>query len=114
MTSPDKLALASRCEQAGGYDRMLDWEIHGVFGIAGIGSYGAHPAYTASLDAITSLIAEKLPGWTWGVFDDGTAWVWSDAQRDLLRGFQGKGSTPCNGLVAAFLRALASTEDKQP
>jgi len=65
------------------------------------------PKYTASLDAAMTLVPEA---YTWGVFDDGTAWVWPDDKRDLLTGFQARAKIPAAGLTAASLRACAAVE----
>jgi hypothetical protein len=56
------LALAESCKNASEPDRGLDMQIHALAHPSGCGSYGAHPAYTASLDAITALIERELPG----------------------------------------------------
>ncbi|WP_342152404.1 hypothetical protein [Methylorubrum sp. SB2] len=67
--------------------------------------------FTGSIDATVEAIGRILPGSTWAVFSDGTAWVWPDASMDLLKGHQGKAATPELALCAALLQALiARTE----
>lgn len=96
--------LAARCEAATGPDRELDALIESA-----IPRFGLY-RYTASIDAAMTLVPE---GWTWGVFDDGTAWVWPDERRDLLTGKQAKAATPALALCAATLRARAQQEDEK-
>lgn len=76
MTRSEWLALVERCAAAKGPDRDIDAAIekatgncrafaHYTFGDDD-GTYYVPTSYTASLDAITALIGEKLPAaWTW-------------------------------------------------
>jgi hypothetical protein len=59
----------------------------------------------AFIDAAMTL---KPEGRCWGLFDDGTAWLWDSPQRDLLAGVQQKAATPALALVAACLRSIAA------
>lgn len=65
------------------------------------------PAYTSSLDAITALIGEKLPGWSWSVGSDGQAAVSSPPKGHYVA-FGTVANTPALALCAALLRALST------
>lgn len=106
----DLMELADRVEAASGPDRALAREV-----LLACGKGYVSPLYrwldpTASLDAAVTLVPE---GWTWGVFDDGTAWVWVDEQRDLLAGIRVYASTPALALTSAALRARASLIEEE-
>ena len=68
-TREEWLALAERCAAAEGPGIGLDLDIGFAAGI----SVSLTLPYTASLDAITGLIARALPGWHWEVGADRSA-----------------------------------------
>lgn len=61
-TREEWLALAERCAKAEGPDEDLSRAIWLALGKSPLCRH-----YTASLDAITGLIARALPGWAWRV-----------------------------------------------
>ncbi len=106
--------LAERVEKATGADRELDCRIFASFSpeewsqadldyaISAPDRTVNPPRYTASIDAALYLVPE---GWTWGAFDNGTAWAWPNEARDLLAGIRSTAATPALALVSAALRA---------
>lgn len=73
---------------------------------------GHVPLYTSSLDAVTALIAEKLPRWGWRLTQQSS--LRADPSNALLyaptidRDFETEAATPALALLSATLRALAS------
>jgi hypothetical protein len=107
------LDIAARCEAASGQDS----NINGAIGVA-VGNHH-HRSYTASIDAITSLIGEKLPNKRWLVREDEelgglaniiTAGVKYVQESDTCHAFA---ATPALALCAAFCRAMADREEAQ-
>lgn len=137
------LDLASRAEKAKGADREIDvalgvlvpddyefWRkpsrVPGrIVAQLRNGNHGTFvcPRYTMSLDAITSLIGEKLPGWHWDVSicrsfmrQDTKAVPHAIVNKPLGDGFNYQqadfsfAATPALALVASFCRAMAERE----
>jgi hypothetical protein len=108
MTTREQwLNIARRCEEATEPDREINMAISKI----ATGETGLTP-YTASLDAITSLIGEKLPGWQWSMTNyrpkngGAQAWIYpNNGQSDFRRS-----ATPALALCAAFARAMADME----
>lgn len=113
--------LIARLESAEAWNRELDWSLAKMLAypradlwpdveiwppfVPGSRSDKSIPAFTTSLDAITALIAEKLPGWTWEASNDGHAYLWSPDNDDaMVCGANAK--TPSFALCIALLRAL--------
>lgn len=73
------------------------------------------PRYTTSLDAVLSLIEQKLPGWEWRVIRLGNSCfgtVWPAGWHD--NGCKGaEAETPARALLAATLLALSALEDSK-
>lgn len=67
------------------------------------------PAYTTSLDAITALIGEKLPGWTWEVVSEGLACLRGHHHAHLVT-IGARGKTAPLACAAALLRAFQKGE----
>lgn len=65
------------------------------------------PAARDLHDAITALIGEKLPGWSWSVGSDGQAAVSSPPKGHYVA-FGTVANTPALALCAALLRALST------
>ena len=127
----DLVALAERVEALDGPDRGVDHLL-----VAALGwQYMSHefwrkpdgktastpPAYTASLDAVTALIAEKLPGWqieqmTWEPVKNGrvTASIGNFGEGDAYRMGEGIAEKPALALLAAALRALGEQHERAP
>lgn len=133
MTRAEWLALAERCEKSTGPDTELDAAIacavHGWTQISEeIDPYGDVPMlidrdgggpmipceYTASLDAITSLIELRFPGGSWFSgkgrirCDEplGGARIFADAAGNWCLG-EGEAATEPLARCAAFCRAMA-------
>lgn len=118
--------LIERCESGDGPDQLLNVQIENALGMAkfhqahwGVSfdqvRVGVLPL-TSSLDAVVSLIEQKLPGWCWScermtesryeasVFTAVKSW-------DDLR--SGEARSPARALLAACLRALSALEDSK-
>lgn len=63
------------------------------------------PRYTASLDAVVSLIEQKLPGWEWLKHEPGRMWVAMKPIGYRVK-LSGSGSSDARALLAACLRAI--------
>jgi hypothetical protein len=118
------LALAERCEQATGPDRVIDdllmrylgyvWKV-GRWNSPDMSSW-LYGDRTSSLDAITALIERELVDWDWSAnysFEKtgkrrGLAWLTFDGRRVI----QGRSATPALALCAAFCRAMAEKESR--
>lgn len=120
-TREEWLALAERCEKATGADREIDlaiaetlgWLIFsredGQFKIGMTAIWdGAHgprmiPHFTDSIDAITTMIEQKLPGATFKLGRDGTGAVYAQCAGKRII----EAAAPALALCAAFCRARA-------
>ena len=76
----------------------------------GQGSWFDSATILTSLDAVTALIEERLPGWAWGVGN-----LSEGFQAYIMRGpkltmFAGKAKTAPTALLIATLRAIAEKE----
>lgn len=124
-TKTQWLALAERCENAMEPDRQLDLQLLS----AAIGERwqlgtDTVPRYTASIDAITALIEQELPGWFYGscrgtmrkshgtfwaevYFMNGSTekWLLVDVFGDPI---MSPGATEALARCAAFCRAMAA------
>lgn len=102
-TRSEWLAIAEACESATGPDRDIDARVGAALGIMW------HGAYTASLDAITAAIGERLPGWHWETGADRCALVRDPAEAlgAAADHVCWKAATPALALCAAFCRAMA-------
>ncbi|KUL94365.1 hypothetical protein DK26_15270 [Bosea sp. WAO] len=73
--------------------------------------------YTASLDAVLTLIEEKLPGWTWyvqtyeGVPTEAAMWPPKTPGGLTIEKHSGFTTSPARALLAAFLRAHKEQHD---
>jgi hypothetical protein len=69
-------------------------------------------------NAALCLVERVLPGWCWGLFDDGTAWLWPTTKRDLLSGYESRCKSPALGIICSMLSALiaqaSETEGVKP
>lgn len=107
-TREEWLALAEKCAEAEGPSFGLDLDI-GL--AAGVSTSLALP-YTASLDAVTGLIAQALPGWHWEAGADRSAMMRAPdtpprrtlAIDDICIW---KSASPALALCEAFCRAMA-------
>jgi hypothetical protein len=140
-TKAEWLALAERCEKATGPDRETDGDIaHAAkqfvdylprvpdrpwlwaeFVEPDDWECWEAPEYTASLDAITALIAKELPDYHWRIqggrkdtgwtqmSGDPRAYIKAKASRLVAHtdGKDGEAATPALALCAAFCRAMA-------
>lgn len=66
------------------------------------------PAYTASLDAVAALIAEKLPGFKWSLHKSGSPYVAGVTKEAPIRTMphMGVAATPALALLSAALLAI--------
>ena len=74
------------------------------------------PRYTTSLDAVLSLIEQKLPGWHWSVYDTNgrdKACGQVEPPEFSYAPYTGEANPPARALLAAFLRALSALEDSK-
>jgi hypothetical protein len=104
MTSASEWeAIAARCEAASGADRLLDCLLRNE-------GETEFPPYTASVDAILSLIESTLPGAWWSVERVGDT---SSAQvgPPVADHSEASAATPALALCVAFCRAMASRSD---
>ena len=90
----------------------LEWQADGsaLFPVGEMQIRYSPPAYTTSLDAITALIGEKLPGWMKGYQDDpkGARAYLSDP--DSGRATSSLAKTPATAFCIALLRAIKDGE----
>lgn len=104
-TREEWLALAERCAKAEGPCIGLDLDIGDAAGVSA-------SLYTSSLDEITELIAQKLPGWHWEAGADRSAMMRAPdtpprrtlAIDDICIW---KSASPALALCEAFCRAMA-------
>jgi hypothetical protein len=127
MTAAELLALAERVEGLSGPDREVDWHAHKLApepprvdgdglvihncGFMGVGRHIVHsgPAYTASLDAVVSLIEQVLPGWCWSVRSDyGASASVCPAPASPYGAHGISAVSAARALLAALLRAKAA------
>ena len=73
--------------------------------------------YTASLDAVVSLIEQRLPGWGhcyatgWDAEGNCGGFVSPERTVDLTKAIMGAAKTPARALLAACLRALTGASN---
>ena len=104
--------LSRRVSEAEGPSRELDGEVHfylrGGMPTFSRGEFLTGPRYTASLDAVVALIAEKLPGHDQGSETQGLAaygFVWERGMKDETL-MHAEGKTEINARLAAALLAI--------
>lgn len=77
---------------------------------AGGGRSWVAPAFTASLDAVTAVIDERLAGWEWLKRSPLVMTIYqpSDEDDDFWPAhFEAKAPSDCRALLAAFLKAIS-------
>ncbi len=122
MTTSPWADIARRAEEATGPDRELDHAV--MVAVSGRPPPGViwstdreyTPFYTGSVDAIMTLIAEKLPGWRIAELKDGIRSengeychlsLWCPVNPYLGYKYRVNATTAALALVAAFARARA-------
>jgi hypothetical protein len=117
----DLSALIERVESGTGEDAALDGQIFDA--LSSLPVKAAHeavldrrrrpnwlPRYTSSLDAVLSLIEEKLPGWVWLRKESGTMLI-TKPPVGYRVGFEGDLPYPARALLAAALRAIQESRN---
>lgn len=120
-------ALIARVEEGSGWDSALDKDILRAFGFTWRGmaywsadnkhTWEGETCFTAKVDAVLSLIEQKLPSSGWLVTRQGKedgffvhAAVTADDQHANVNSATAVGISPARALLAATLRAIQSKE----
>jgi hypothetical protein len=119
-TGPDReldaeIAVALRLHPAGAF-RMYGLGDGGMFGVGAYKQWFA-PPLTASVDAVLSLVGERLPGRFWAVSSPDSLRDVGHYQAEIAEGsmafdcFTATAPTPALALLSALLSALAAGAD---
>lgn len=95
--------LIERVKAATGPDRELDRELHGE--PLDTKRWGSIPIYTASVDYALSLVAQRLPGWSWNIGHDANGELHATIWRGVIEHDEYGASAPL-AIIAALLQAL--------
>lgn len=113
--------LVERVESGSGRDEETDFAVLCLVDRRAerSGPLPGDPRYTTSLDAVVSLIEQKLPGWGhcyatgWDAEGNCGGFVSPERTVDLTKATLGVSKSPARALLAATLRALSALENSK-